>query len=361
MERKMALFIYNREADPKRPPNADGFTLRVPLQCWALCCCKAVCLYRGQVLGGHLQSKCLRCAPCPHELEEPEGPVKRGPCHQLLPGFTWGFFFPLSSQKGSCICWEVPCDVAIGPRGWVKAQPRLFCHRVVVTLFQQAVAMPVSQGCVAAAGCSYHKSEVWSSCAYLAGQNHRNMEWVGLEGTSQPIQSHPCHGQGHLPLDQGLRAPSNLAWNPSRDGAATTALGTLGQGLPTRTAKHFFLMSHLNLPSFSLKEGKLQMTQECSTAGWRTCPHSQHCQALERSLLARKMFLEAALLSPHPGTLAGCHHKAGSLRIICEQEKWLHPSYAVFVTNHLLPCKSSCQGRSSKSSFNFCLLKNFSS
>ncbi|NWR79272.1 P3H1 hydroxylase, partial [Centropus unirufus] len=29
----------------------------------------------------------------------------------------------------------------------------------------------------------------------------------------------PCHGQGHLPRDQGLQAPSNLAFNTSRDGA----------------------------------------------------------------------------------------------------------------------------------------------
>lgn len=51
--------------------------------------------------------------------------------------------------------------------------------------------------------------------------------------------------------------------------------------------------------------------------------------------------------------------QAHSLQIICEQEKQLHLSCAVFVTNHLLMCKSSCQGRSSKSSFSLCPLKNF--
>jgi len=30
-----------------------------------------------------------------------------------------------------------------------------------------------------------------------------------------------------------LKAPSNLAWDGSRDGASTTSLGNLGQGLTT--------------------------------------------------------------------------------------------------------------------------------
>ena len=48
-----------------------------------------------------------------------------------------------------------------------------------------------------------------------------------------------------------LRAPSNLALNPARDGAATASLGNLGQGLTTLMGKNFFLISHLNLPFFS--------------------------------------------------------------------------------------------------------------
>jgi len=46
-----------------------------------------------------------------------------------------------------------------------------------------------------------------------------------------------------------LRAPANLAWNVSRDGASTTSLGNLGQGFTTLTAKNVFLVSSLNLPS----------------------------------------------------------------------------------------------------------------
>jgi len=40
-----------------------------------------------------------------------------------------------------------------------------------------------------------------------ANSNHRTIEWIGLEGTLKIIwfQS-PCHGQGHLPLDQGAQS-----------------------------------------------------------------------------------------------------------------------------------------------------------
>jgi len=50
-----------------------------------------------------------------------------------------------------------------------------------------------------------------------------------------------------------LRAPSNLALNPAREGAATASLGSLGQGLTALMVKNFFLISNLNLLSFSLE------------------------------------------------------------------------------------------------------------
>jgi len=50
-----------------------------------------------------------------------------------------------------------------------------------------------------------------------------------------------------------LTAPSNLALNPAREGTATASLGNLGQGLTTLMGKNFILISHLNLPSFSLE------------------------------------------------------------------------------------------------------------
>jgi len=54
-----------------------------------------------------------------------------------------------------------------------------------------------------------------------------------------------------FPQPRVLRAPSNLALNPAREGAATASLGRLGQGLTTLMGKNFFLISHLNLPSVS--------------------------------------------------------------------------------------------------------------
>jgi len=56
-----------------------------------------------------------------------------------------------------------------------------------------------------------------------------------------------------LPQPRVLRAPSNLALSTAREGAATASLGSLGQGLNTLMGKKFFLISDLNLPSFSLE------------------------------------------------------------------------------------------------------------
>jgi len=50
-----------------------------------------------------------------------------------------------------------------------------------------------------------------------------------------------------------LRAPFSLALNTAREGAATASLGNLGQCLTTLMVKNFFLISNLNLPSFSLE------------------------------------------------------------------------------------------------------------
>jgi len=50
-----------------------------------------------------------------------------------------------------------------------------------------------------------------------------------------------------------LKAQSSLALDTAGEGAATASLGSLGQGLTTRTGKNSFLICNLNLPSFSLK------------------------------------------------------------------------------------------------------------
>jgi len=48
-----------------------------------------------------------------------------------------------------------------------------------------------------------------------------------------------------------LQAPSNLALNTAREGAATASLGNLFQHFTTLMVKNFFLIPNLNLPSFS--------------------------------------------------------------------------------------------------------------
>jgi len=50
-----------------------------------------------------------------------------------------------------------------------------------------------------------------------------------------------------------LKARSNPPFNTAREGAPRAPLGNLVQCLTTLTVKHFFLISNLNLHSFSLK------------------------------------------------------------------------------------------------------------
>ena len=84
--------------------------------------------------------------------------------------------------------------------------------------------------------------------------NHRIIERSGLEVTLKIIWFQPpCHEQGHLHQTRLLRAPTNLALNTSREGADTASLGNLGQCFTTLMVKNFFLLSNLNLPSFSLQ------------------------------------------------------------------------------------------------------------
>jgi len=57
-----------------------------------------------------------------------------------------------------------------------------------------------------------------------------------------------------------LRAPSNLALNTAREGAATASQGKLVQCFTTLMVKNFFLTSNLNLPSFSLESFPLVLS-----------------------------------------------------------------------------------------------------
>jgi len=79
------------------------------------------------------------------------------------------------------------------------------------------------------------------------------MVWVGrdledhLVPTPLPWAGTPSTRPGCYPV------PSNLALNTAREGAATASLGSLFQCFTTLTVKNFFLISNLNLPSFSLQ------------------------------------------------------------------------------------------------------------
>jgi len=55
-----------------------------------------------------------------------------------------------------------------------------------------------------------------------------------------------------------LKAPSSLALNTAREGAATASLGNLFQCLTALITKYFFLISDLNPPYFILKPLKFK-------------------------------------------------------------------------------------------------------
>jgi len=57
-----------------------------------------------------------------------------------------------------------------------------------------------------------------------------------------------------------LKALSSLALNTAREGAAPASQGNLCQGLTTLIRKNLFLISNLNLLSFSLKPSLLVLS-----------------------------------------------------------------------------------------------------
>jgi len=78
--------------------------------------------------------------------------------------------------------------------------------------------------------------------------SQRIIGWFGLEGTSKghPVQP-PAMGRDKSNQIRLLRVPSKLALNVSRDGAAPSSPGSLGQGFTMLIVNNFFLISSLNL------------------------------------------------------------------------------------------------------------------
>jgi len=84
--------------------------------------------------------------------------------------------------------------------------------------------------------------------------NHRTIKWFGLEGTLKITWFQPpAMGRDTFHQTRLLRAPSNPALNTAREGAATASVGNLFQCFTTLMVKNFFLISNLDLPSFSLE------------------------------------------------------------------------------------------------------------
>ena len=92
---------------------------------------------------------------------------------------------------------------------------------------------------------------------------NRIIECFRLEGAFRGHLVQPlCSEQGQFNYIRLLRDPSNLTLNVSRDGASTTSLGNLFQCFTTLSVKNAFLISSLNLPSFSLKPSPLVLSQQ---------------------------------------------------------------------------------------------------
>jgi len=82
---------------------------------------------------------------------------------------------------------------------------------------------------------------------------YHRMVWVGRDLKDHLVPTPPAMSRDIFHQPRVLRAPSNLALNTAREGAATASLDSLGQCLTTLMVKNFFLTSDLNLPSFSLE------------------------------------------------------------------------------------------------------------
>ena len=77
------------------------------------------------------------------------------------------------------------------------------------------------------------------------------MVWVGRDLKDHLVPT-PCHGQRHLPLDQGAQSPIQPGLEHCQGWGTHSCSGQPVQRLTSLTVKSFFLISNLNLPSFSL-------------------------------------------------------------------------------------------------------------
>lgn len=117
--------------------------------------------------------------------------------------------------------------------------------------------------------------------------NHPIIEWLGLAWIQFQLC---CLCAGTSPTRAGCL---NLALNTSSNEISTASLGNLFQCLTTLIVENFFLMSDLNLPSFSLKPLPLVLSLHFSDK--KVSPHLLR-QAPFRYCRATVMSLEPLLL-----------------------------------------------------------------
>jgi len=91
-------------------------------------------------------------------------------------------------------------------------------------------------------------------------KNH-NIIWVSwvLQLSSGPT---PLQWAGTPTAPSGAQSPSRLTLSVLRDGASTASLGNLCQCLTILIVRSIFLISNLDLPSFSLKSFPLVTTKK---------------------------------------------------------------------------------------------------
>jgi len=80
-------------------------------------------------------------------------------------------------------------------------------------------------------------------CFHRIIESQNGLGWKGPYRS--PSSNPPAMGRDPFHQPRVLRAPSNLALNTAREGAATASLGSLGQGLTTLLGKNFCLTSNI--------------------------------------------------------------------------------------------------------------------
>jgi len=95
--------------------------------------------------------------------------------------------------------------------------------------------------------------DFWFPIGFITESWNHRMVWVGKDLKDHLVPTALATGRDTFHQTRLLKAPAYPALNTTREGAATASLGKLCQGLTTLRVKKFFLLSNLNLPSFSLK------------------------------------------------------------------------------------------------------------